>query len=261
VRRRQYGLTGRRVTAFSPITTDVVAVADEFDLVEQWYIGRCCIVEPPPLRWSTMLGDAIQNTRSALDHLVYQLVALSGNDPKRRGMTQWPIVSDKDDYWKGKPCGKPRRDTMLSGVAEKYRKLIDPLQPYNDTLGSESPFAMLNRLSNADKHRLLHAGLIVARRGRVHFHIPHPALTGRPEIVWPDTVPEPLHDKTELYRWRCVKPGWHKAEVQVNPALTFGVAFGQGASALDVSIIQAVCAVIRQVIAERFDPEFPARVF
>jgi hypothetical protein len=55
-------------TAFEPIQRpwSTPNTADAIDFV-------CTHVDTPPLRWSTIAGDAIHNLRSALDHLVCQL--------------------------------------------------------------------------------------------------------------------------------------------------------------------------------------------
>jgi hypothetical protein len=55
---------------------------------------RCFAVErePPSDEWALLAGEAIQNVRSALDHLVWAAV----KEPTTR--TQFPIFTDADKF-------------------------------------------------------------------------------------------------------------------------------------------------------------------
>jgi len=55
-----------------------------------------------PERLGVLLGDWAHNLRSALDHLMWQLVILYGGTPNRR--TQFPIFQRKRDYDKRAPA-------------------------------------------------------------------------------------------------------------------------------------------------------------
>ena len=109
------------------------------------------------LMWAVLLGDAIHNLRSALDHLIWQLVLL---DTGKEGSNenQFPIVSTGDRYWSTTKNGGPStRDTRLRGVSEEHRAIIDACQPYRILRPKEvEALAALRDLSNHDKHRLLH---------------------------------------------------------------------------------------------------------
>jgi hypothetical protein len=54
-------------------------------LVREWIVN---VIEPPPLRWSTLVGDFLHNARSALDHLVW---GLSGNTPRYPTQVAFPF--------------------------------------------------------------------------------------------------------------------------------------------------------------------------
>jgi hypothetical protein len=92
-----------------------------------------------------MIGDAVHNIRSALDYLVYELAP-----PKvrRKRTTQFPIFLTQADF-----LGKS--GAMIEGIAGDERKLIESVQPYRSDDPRTHPLAVLNRLSNRDKHRLL----------------------------------------------------------------------------------------------------------
>src|SRR5437660_4307259 len=54
------------------------------------------IRNPPPLELSTMLGDVVHNTRSALGHLAWQLVLVNGRSPSTN--TEFPIAESEKRY-------------------------------------------------------------------------------------------------------------------------------------------------------------------
>lgn len=101
--------------------------------------------------WGVILGDFLHNVRSALDHLVWQLVLLS--EQQAPGVQhQFPIALSERAYL----ASRGMRERMLAGVADEHRAVIDQVQPFR--LGDEAKthsLAYLSRLSNTDKHRIL----------------------------------------------------------------------------------------------------------
>jgi hypothetical protein len=114
------------------------------------------VEEPDEAKWGVVLGDFLHNCRSALDHLVCQLVVLSGNKPGRDN--QFPIALSGPTYWCARKDGTSSvRDRMLRGVDEELRTAIDLTQPYRGGYAAKDhSLACLADLSNADKHRLIH---------------------------------------------------------------------------------------------------------
>jgi hypothetical protein len=122
------------------------------------YVFRVRFFEHPPPEWGVILGDFAHNARSALDHLAYQLV-LRGTGGVHRDQTQFPIVLA--------PCRWPSQARRrLRGAARRHVDIIESFQPYhrtdfhgwNSVWGAiEDPLAILNRLSNVDKHIVLNA--------------------------------------------------------------------------------------------------------
>jgi hypothetical protein len=106
---------------------------------------RCFAVQRKamPLHWPLLAGEAIQNLRSALDHLVYEK---SG----RNRRTQFPIFTDRCEF---QVLGKRH----MKGVPESVRAFIEEAQPYRfmPEHATQHPLAQLNTLSNLDKHRVL----------------------------------------------------------------------------------------------------------
>jgi len=77
--------------------------------------------EPDETTWALLLGDFVHNLRSALDHLIWQLVLLS--DAKPGEHNQFPICSRGMAYW----C--PRKDgtrVCATGCCAEWRSAIGP---------------------------------------------------------------------------------------------------------------------------------------
>jgi hypothetical protein len=107
---------------------------------------RCLAIErePPPDEWSLLAGEAIQNLRSALDHVIWASI----KRPSTR--TAFPIFTDPREF---QVLGTP----MLRGVSDSIRAAVEKAQPYR-TFPDAPAEAFLERLrvlSNLDKHRTL----------------------------------------------------------------------------------------------------------
>ena len=102
---------------------------------------------PIPDDIALLAGDAVQNLRSALDHLAWQLVLVSGNTPNRR--TYFPIFKSSDEFER-EFCQK------ANGMRTDIKDAISLYKPYKE--GNDILWA-LRELNNFDKHRLL---LVVA---------------------------------------------------------------------------------------------------
>ena len=100
------------------------------------------------VEWSVTIGEIVYNLRSALDHLVWQLVRDNGGQPSRANM--FPIVSlENRNNW-----GSVSKNN-LKGVSDAMKERIKGLQPF---AGLGAPYdvtalSKLNHLSNVDKHR------------------------------------------------------------------------------------------------------------
>lgn len=99
--------------------------------------------EPPPEEWPLLAGEAIQNLRAALDHIVY---AASGG----RGRSQFPIFTDPCEF-------QVVGSRMLKRVPDSVKATIERAQPYRNFAPdpAQTMLAQLRLLSNLDKHRTL----------------------------------------------------------------------------------------------------------
>ncbi len=107
------------------------------------------------LRFGVIIGDIIHNLRSALDYIVCRLVEKSG---AQIGITnQFPIFTNAKCYCEKIWCaGESVGRKDLRGVKHGLQEIYD-LQPFLMNIPGISkarhPLALLQTLSNADKHR------------------------------------------------------------------------------------------------------------
>jgi hypothetical protein len=107
------------------------------------YRALAAELEAPPDEWPLLAGEAIQNLRSALDHVVY---AASGG----RSGTQFPIFTEARKF-------QARASQILPGVPGSVVATIERAQPYqtNPNAPDRAMLEQLRVLSNLDKHRTL----------------------------------------------------------------------------------------------------------
>jgi hypothetical protein len=114
-----------------------------------WYLDSPVVVGRD---WALMIGDAVHNLRSALDHLAWQLVIANGGG--HAITTQFPIhASDtrKNPYTgqiEARPC------EVAGGIHPDALDIIKRVQPYNG--GDEGDkLWRIHELDVIDKHRYL----------------------------------------------------------------------------------------------------------
>jgi hypothetical protein len=226
-------------------------VVPDFDDVGRKAVLRLAIDQAPPaLDWAVLLGDALFNLRSGLDHLVWKL---GGDPPPHAGTSEFPIFADKTAFRTGKTTdGKTVRSgtTKLQDVPAWPAAIIEDVQPYHR--GDQArwhPLQTLGALHNADKHRLLH---IVAH--------------GLKSVAyWVDGVdPAALSAVNDRL---CFTFGREDGDVLVSwsaqappdnyPSLLFEVAFdpdGAGTGRPVLSTLRAVQRFVRRDVLERLVP-------
>lgn len=117
---------------------------------------------PIPEDLPAIVGDALHNMRSALDHLAWQLVRKCGGTPT--ATTSFPLRMTRRLGGDGLP-------SISGGVSDEVRTLLDEVQPYQlveDAPDSDArihPLAVLAELNNIDKHRELVFGVAVVSSG------------------------------------------------------------------------------------------------
>lgn len=123
------------------------------DVETSRYIALVRIYRPPPVEFSLIAGDFIQNLRAALDHLVWQMVKANGQTPGNRNA--FPIFDQRPSNKRGNR-DRERWNAMTRGLHPAAERFIELCQPYNGPDGPRAhSLAALRRLSNEDKHRTL----------------------------------------------------------------------------------------------------------
>jgi len=202
------------------VESEAYVVRGQFEAERGEYVFRCEIREPPPARLGVIFGDAIQNLRSALDHLVWQLVIASDAQPDNRN--QFPIFvrEPSTDRERG------RWDSAVRGLAPPYVAAIERMQPYKADEPGERTLAVLADLSNADKHRIV-VPLAFSINEQVAETItavePRDLeITGQATI----TVERRLDHDTEIMSFP-VRPTGPDPHMRVHGHFPVGIAFGE----------------------------------
>ena len=174
---------------------------------DQWTIlYRGEVTDPDPM-WGTYFGDVVNNTRSALDHLVCAMILRNDTDHSIEH-AQFPIYDGKQQ-WINDIEARDRSTqgpAMTDGLSDEVFAAIKGLQPYNLTGAAKrrSPLLLLLIASNADKHRTVHATMarVAPRdqsRGRIRIDPPGYFQVRAWRIPPPGT---PMKTGTELCRMK-----------------------------------------------------------
>lgn len=151
------GTWNRVQPKMNPCVVELDANAPDYSLI------KTNVAAPPTDDFAAVIGDCVQNFRSALDHLTFALAekhsgSLSKEDARA---CQFPVVGDETK--KGQTGAGPAmfRDQAIArdikGLSPAAQTIIEGLQPYQ--LGANfraHPLWVLTELSNTDKHRFIH---------------------------------------------------------------------------------------------------------
>lgn len=163
-----------------------------------------------PIKWSIIAGEIAHNLRSALDHVVWQLV-----DEKGTARTEFPIFDSSEKY---ETTGKKK----IQLVSASAQEIIEGLQPYHKGMEfSAHPLYRLHHINRIDKHRSLHllgiavskAAIGIGGSGTLHsliIHNPKPTF--------------PLEHDAVL---RTVHAAAGTSRVKVSHEFSFEIAFGK----------------------------------
>lgn len=183
--------------------------------------------------WPLLAGDAIQNFRAALDHLMWQLAILHlGRRPTKKEAPniQFPVITHARKL-------VPGGHRYLTHIRPGDIQVLKPFQPYKRLKrGRLHPLPKLVALSNTDKHRRLH--LLVVAAHQAAFANRHdayrgclPVLQTTPDgtetAVWHHSAPRrPPRAGDEILRIP-VHPTGHSPDVDVDAVLMGWVAIGR----------------------------------
>lgn len=132
--------------------SEFIRFEDDHNTRERSYY--CVRVPEVPIDFPVIVGDALQNMRSALDHLACHLVSVGGGMVQTR--TSFPIARSMEEY----TSANFRR--KIEGMRPEAANTIDGFQPYK---GGNFLLWELHELNRIDKHRLL-LTVCAAHRGQ-----------------------------------------------------------------------------------------------
>jgi len=116
---------------------------------------------PIPVSIPLRIGDCVQNLRSSLDYLVWELVLAANKVPTDKH--QFPICSSADAF------ESELRRHRLDGISPEALAEIKRLQPYKASQGKVSPIVIVNDLANVNKHRRMLLTLLSVLAAETEF--------------------------------------------------------------------------------------------
>jgi hypothetical protein len=173
---------------------------------------------PVPIDLILIAGEVAHQLRSALDHLVWQLVIANTGLPPPRPATriQFPIFKTEAGY-------NERAPSMIVGVSDNARMRIQAAQPYHAGPDAERTLTwVVQQLNNTEKHRIIPVTTSYSFVGRVRMFVGDSAPVDI--LPWQEEVREALHDGMEIARVPIVE-GMDDARFDI--PVGFDVAFEQ----------------------------------
>ena len=204
-------------------------IVQHIDPSTGWNVLRPRPMSPLPLRWGVVAGDLVHDLRSALDHLIWQLVLASGAIPDE--MNQFPIFST-GRVEKSQASNRRRRwSDYLHGVPAEATAVIKALQPYRRRMRVlYVPLERLAEFSNTDKHRTLvpSAAVMVPWHDMEFRFIQVPEGTRLAEVIPAKPGAMLSFDKAQLLAVR-VDPPDSMVRIELQTPIRVSVAFGDNA--------------------------------
>lgn len=132
-----------------PVGFTVAIAEDRLSWEARWQVS-----DPPVRQWALILGDAVHHLRAMLDNLVHHIAEQEGATARQLSTVQFPIAVE--------PANWSDQKGRIAMLPERVRAAIESVQPFQrpEAESSSDSLAILGRLSNADKHRMILVGLI-----------------------------------------------------------------------------------------------------
>jgi hypothetical protein len=159
-----------------PFGINLVSKAKPAGLVIVTFIAERSL----PIEMGLLAADAIHNTRVALDHTLARLKEHLGGNP---GSGSFPICVTEDEWRTRVVKG---RNSSLKGLDPSAADLIYAEQPFHRGAPEEDPLRILNKLDNADKHRLLQPAFVYtgAKEGKDLIQVLDPSRVRLARNLW-----------------------------------------------------------------------------
>lgn len=110
---------------------------------------------PIPIDLALEAGEVAHQLRSALDHLVWQLVVANTGQPPGGTKSSFPIFRHEAGY-------RERAPAAIAGVSAMAERRIEACQPFKAGAAAEETLTWaVHELNNTDKHRLIPTRFLV----------------------------------------------------------------------------------------------------
>src|SRR5713101_158737 len=107
------------------------------------------LFSPTSITLTLIAGEVAHQLRSALDHLVWQLVIANTGQPPQGTRSQFPIFKTEAGY-------DQRAADMIEGVSANAATRIRAAQPFHAGAHAERVLTwVVHELNNTDKHRII----------------------------------------------------------------------------------------------------------
>jgi hypothetical protein len=148
----------RTFTELKPYSARMQEDVQRGNKVARFIAVRSTAIEVPDMiPWVLLAGEALYQLRSALDHLIRQLVIANGEAGKLKNSKrhQFPIFDTPEGYGS-------RASGMIDGVSDHVARVIEHEQPYRRSTDAphDDLLWILQNLNNTDKHRLIPTAVI-----------------------------------------------------------------------------------------------------
>ena len=239
------------------------AVIEEHGDWEVSLVAKLAPTDAIPL--ALVAGDVVQNLRAALDYIAWEIVDSVKGKPGTH--TQFPLSTDKNDFDTRvrQRTNTPKDKGPLYGLSPTSPQFatFERHQPYTAgddevlpgiTKAMTHRLAVLNRLSNRDKHRTLYTYFAVLNDETIRD-----VLTWEPEAqLVAESYPglgQAIEHDTELATLRF-DPAAAKPYVQVKGRLTLTPILGDKNRAVGFGVFSELADKVAEVITdfERFFP-------
>jgi hypothetical protein len=155
--RNHLEVLGNELAAFNASEPYRIVHEPNVDASEHFF--RAKVLKDPPSFLSVIIGDILQNMRSALEHLVWGLaLKAKGSEPSRA--ISFPIYRTESAFFEvNKKTGNYSTRSGAHKIAEvvdpRVRAAIQELQPYKGKVPDEDWLFILNELARVDRHQSL----------------------------------------------------------------------------------------------------------
>ena len=174
-------------------TNEIERVPEEVPGEAVFRIRKVPWIDPT---WRALFGQGINNIRSALDHLAWQLVLLDGGSPGER--TMFPLVDSETD---GR--GRTRHVRVDPPIrSPEIAHAIGRMQPRENGGRWVDQLGVVGELARIDKHRLLLAVTTMLNQDDIFWGLPE----GFTSPQWWFPVGEQLRDGSCVARFRFNPP-------------------------------------------------------